>query len=204
MLSTVKSWFKKAPRKIAFLDGDQPIPGIIAAHQKYLKGVETHLVRLEHESRNEPILLRNIDKDINKIYLRGYTNGKEVVDKFIGAYIQKALSDGYTDITVVSSDYDFIDIFKMAVQLNPSAAAVTFRMVIPNGQGRVCDLPAQLLNIEVLHEAPIAPDAVHAAKIEAKRLAAAQAKVNEKVKRAAQSLADKAKHKAALELAHAQ
>lgn len=171
MLSTIKSWFKKPLRKIAFLDGDQPLPGIIAAHQKYLKGVETHLVRLENDGPKEPVLLRNVDKSINKIYLRGYTNGKEVVDKFIGAYIQKALSDGYSEITVVSSDYDFIDIFKMAVQLNPSSVGVTFRMIVPHGQGRVCDLPNRMLNIEVLHEAPLDPIIVRAAKKEAMRKA---------------------------------
>lgn len=89
--------------------------------------------------------------DVNKIYLVGYSKGKEVVDKFIGAYIQKALSDGYTDITVVSSDYDFIDIFKMALVLNPTIDNnVSFRMIIPKPKGRLAALPTKVCNIDVI------------------------------------------------------
>src|ERR1035437_7685511 len=133
-------WFKpKAVRKIAFLDGDQPLNGIINSYQKYLVGTETHLIRAftENAHTKEPKVLRMLDKKINKIYLGGYTRGKEIVDKFIGAYIQKAVQDGYKHITVVSSDYDFIDIFKMALVLNPKVTDVTFRIIVPNGRGRM-------------------------------------------------------------------
>jgi len=148
MITKLLSLFKR-PRKIAFLDGDQPLPGILAAHQKYLLGIETHLVRLRGENTGEPHILRKVT-GINKIYLTGYSTGKEVTDKFIGAYIQKALQDGRTDITVVSSDYDFIDVFKMAVQLNPTAAKVKFRLIVPNSRGRLEELPEKMLNIEIV------------------------------------------------------
>jgi hypothetical protein len=144
----------KAVKKIAFLDGDQALVGIVGAYQKYLIGTETHLVRAltgisngDPKSR-EPKILR--DLDINKIYLDGYTKGKEIVDKFIGAYIQKAIGDGYKHITVVSSDYDFIDIFKMAVVLNPMATDVTFRIIVPHAQGKLAEMPDQVANIEVV------------------------------------------------------
>jgi hypothetical protein len=153
MLNKILSFFTgkcKQVRKIAFLDGDQPLPGILAAHHKYLQGVETHLVRLKAESAGEPHLLRK-RVDINKIYLSGYSTGKEVTDKFIGAYIQKAVQEGYEDITVVSSDYDFLDIFKMSVVLNPAASEITFRIIIPNARGKLIDLPEKILNIEIVN-----------------------------------------------------
>ena len=146
----------KAVKKIAFLDGDQALVGIVSAYQKYLVGTETHLVRaLTGLNRNnptsrEPKILR--DLTINKIYLEGYTRGKEIVDKFIGACIQKAIGDGYKHITVVSSDYDFIDIFKMAVVLNPAVTDVTFRIIVPHAQGKLAEIPDQISNIEIVRE----------------------------------------------------
>ncbi len=106
-------------------------------------------MRLLSDDAKPPRCLKDTP-DINKIYLRGYTTGKEVADKFIGAYIQKSIHDGYNDITVVSSDYDFIDIFKMAMLLNPSAKNLTFRIIVPNAQGRIADMPDRVANIEVV------------------------------------------------------
>ena len=147
-------WFKpKAVKKIAFLDGDQGLPQIIEAYEKYLIGTETHLVRAFSENiaagNKEPKILRKLE-NVNKIYLSGYTARKEIVDKFIGAYIQKAIQNGYKHITVVSSDYDFIDIFKMAVILNPEMTDLTFRIIVPNGKGKMSNLPDQIANIEVV------------------------------------------------------
>lgn len=147
-------WPWKRERKIAFIDGDQSLPDVLRAYQKHVANTntETHLVRLmtRNSNRNiEPIILRKLE-NVNKIYLEGFSTGKEVTDKFIGAYIQKAINDGYTHITVVSSDYDFIDIFKMAAIVDKDASKLTFRMVIPNAQGRVRELPDQMLNIEII------------------------------------------------------
>ena len=144
----ILNWFRK-PKRIAFLDGDQPLPGILHAYDTYLKGIETHLVRLKENDQNEPKILRKTT-GINKIYLSGYTAGKEVTDKFIVAYIQKAVHDGYKDITVVSSDYDFIDAFKMSVQLNPSASNISFRMIIPDAIGKLKECPNQISNIQII------------------------------------------------------
>ena len=143
-------WFTKPVKKIAFLDGDQPLPRTIAAYHRYLVGTETHLVRYLPVGHSAPQSLRDPKLDaINKIYLEGYTAGKEIVDKFIGSYIQKSIDDGYKHITVVSSDYDFIDIFKLAMMLNPAAGDVTFRMIVPNAQGRMIDATSEL-NIEIV------------------------------------------------------
>jgi hypothetical protein len=148
MFALFKQWFG-APKRIAFLDGDQPLPGILHAYDKYLKGTETHLVRLKDDSAGEPKVLRG-KHGFNKIYLSGYKAGKEVTDKFIGAYIQKAVTDGYQFITVVSSDYDFIDTFKMAVVLNPEASKLTFRMIVPNARGVLKEMPDRVMNIEIV------------------------------------------------------
>jgi len=143
-------FFGKKDKKIAFLDGDQNIPSMLSAYDMYLKGIETHLVRVASSKNSEPKILRKLDANINKIYLMDYTVGKEITDKFIGAYIQKAVDDGYTHITVVSSDYDFIDIFKMAVILNPAAIDVSFRMIVPDAQGRLADVDSKVMNIEIV------------------------------------------------------
>jgi len=144
--------FYVKPTKIAFLDGDNPLPCILDAYAKHLRGVETHLVRALRGEENPPKILAKSSEKINKIYLRGLTAGKEVTDKFIGAYIQKAINDGYKEITVVSMDYDFIDIFKMAIQLNPQATNVTFRIIIPavaNQHGKLYD--KEVNGIEKIH-----------------------------------------------------
>lgn len=143
-------WFTKPVKKIAFLDGDQPLTRTIATYHKYLVGTETHLIRFMPVGMQPPQVLRDPKLDaINKIYLEGYSAGKEVVDKFIGSYIQKSIDEGYKHITVVSSDYDFIDIFKMAMMLNPAAGDVTFRMLVPNAQGRMVGATSAL-NIEIV------------------------------------------------------
>jgi len=87
-----KQLFKSKPKKIAFLDGDQPLPGMIAAYEKYLKGTETHLVRAinGHQGNDrEPKILRG-DLGFNKIYLSGYARGKEITDKFIATMSRKS------------------------------------------------------------------------------------------------------------------
>lgn len=144
------NWFKPKKKSIAFIDGDQSLPVMVKIHQKYLHGVETHLVRLMSGNAEEPKCLRQT-VGINKIYLSGYRVGKENTDKFIASYIQKSVQEGYTDITVVSSDYDFIDIFKMALALNPNAAKINFRLIVPVLRGRKEDVSAKEFNFEIVH-----------------------------------------------------
>jgi hypothetical protein len=138
----------KRKKKIAFIDGDQDLDPLLNAYETYLAGTntETHFVRLR-STNNEPKKLRNVA--FNRIYIDG-TAGKECVDKFIAAYIQKAVSERYDEITVVSSDYDFIDIFKMAVVVDPTASEITFRIIIPVARGRIKELPAKVANITVV------------------------------------------------------
>lgn len=144
------SFFKKSKR-IAFIDGDQPIPGLVAAYKKYLggTGIETHFIRAINGGGNPPHEVKQFPEEVNKIYLRDYTAGKEVVDKFIGAYIQKSLAEGYSEIIVVSSDYDFIEIFKLSLELNPNVKNVNFKIIVPKARGRLVEAES-VANIEIV------------------------------------------------------
>lgn len=143
------NWFKPKVKSIAFLDGDQDLIKILKVHADRLMGIECHLIRQIGGNIGDPNRLKNV-KNINKIYLRGYTKGKETVDKYIAAAIQKAIMDGYTKITVVSDDYDFIDIFKMSAVLNPEIENISFTLIIPTAMGRVVDVPSRIFGIEVI------------------------------------------------------
>lgn len=135
-------------KRIAFIDGDQGVTKMIDIYDEYLKpdNVETHFIRLAGKNARPPKALK--DTDFNKIYLTGYENGKEVVDKFIAGYIQKSVDEGYKEITVVSGDYDFIDIFKMAMMLNENATNVKFRMIISSNNKKFKN--AKTMDIELI------------------------------------------------------
>jgi hypothetical protein len=149
-------FFKKPVRKIAFIDGDQPMGETLYAYERFIadEGYETHFVRLRPSGHSEPKVLRKYDgvKDFNKIYIPQGQHfvSKEVVDKFIGAYIQKSISDGYDEIAVISSDYDFVDIFKMAAMIDESATNLTFRLIVPSPSARHAGLPFKINNIEIV------------------------------------------------------
>ena len=151
-------------KRIAFIDGDQPIEGILSAYNRYVANTntETHVVRLSNGGAI-PKKLKSFNGDghVNKIYLNGFKTGKEVVDKFIAGYIQRAVNEGYTHISVISSDYDFIDIFRMAVQIDEKANNVSFHMIIPNPIGSVRNAPAKIANITItkmgMDDQPAAP-----------------------------------------------
>lgn len=122
--------FFKRTKKIVFIDGDQPLISILAAHKAHCAGIQSTLVRHQGDDSGVPKVLRNELEGIDKIYLTGYTAGKEVTDKFIAAAIQKCVSTGYSEITVISSDADFLDIFKMIRVINPTSK-VLFKMIVP-------------------------------------------------------------------------
>lgn len=139
-------------RKIAFIDGDQPLPGLLECYEKCVLGTktDTFFIRAIAEGVNPPKIMKKF-KDVTSVMLVGYTAGKEVVDKYIGASIQKAIADGYTEITVISGDYDFIDIFKMAMKIDDRANTVKFNMIIPRNstEKKNVTIPRQNLNISV-------------------------------------------------------
>ena len=156
MFKQIAKWFKREQlpqvKKIAFIDGDQPLPGVLAAYEQYVAntGTETHLVRAFTGGKPPRILGKDNLKEINKVYLRGYATGKEVTDKYIAGMIQKAVADGYNHITVISSDYDFIDIFKMAVEISPELKNSTMRLIVPCAEGKMAKIGTRTHNVDII------------------------------------------------------
>ena len=126
--------------KLVLLDGDQPLLEILKSYTRYIEphdNQETYFIQLADVSSKGPKVLKYYPK-ITRILLSGFSSGKEIVDKYIFGYIQTAISNGYTDITVISSDYDFIDIFRMSNRLN--VKVISFTLIIPRRAGRLKSL----------------------------------------------------------------
>jgi predicted RNA-binding protein with PIN domain len=151
---TVLKWLKSLrepkEKRIAFIDGDQVLDQLLNAYSKHVAetNTETHFIKLGAFD-NTPKKLKKFP-EINEVYLTGFTKKKEVTDKYIAAFINKAINEGYNHITVISSDYDFIDIFKMAVILDDKASKLVFRMIMPKMLGRASHLPSKIANIEII------------------------------------------------------
>ncbi len=128
-------------QKLVLLDGDQPLLETLAAYSKYiepLKNCETYFIQLADIASKGPKVLKYYP-NINSILLSRFSPGKEIVDKYIFGYIQTAISKGYTDITIISSDYDFIDIFQMSNLLNDNRN-IKFCLIIPRPIGKLKNL----------------------------------------------------------------
>lgn len=152
VLQKFQQLFAKVPKekRIAFIDGDQSLYHVLSSYHKHIKDTptETHFIKCgAYDSK--PRRLKKYP-EINEVYLSGFTAGKEITDKYIAAFINKAINDGFNHITVISSDYDFIDIFKMAVILDEKNINITFRMIMPVAKGRAKQLPAKIANIEII------------------------------------------------------
>jgi hypothetical protein len=145
--------FPEPKKEIAFIDGDNGFAMGVETFYTHLYDIETVFVYAATVGGNsggkEPKVLRDENK-FRKIRLSGFTTKKEIADKYIAAAIQKAVDDGYNNITVVSSDYDFVEIFKLVSLLNQSKRHLNFKLIIPNPQGRLTSLPEQLSNIKVI------------------------------------------------------
>lgn len=137
-----------APRKIAFIDGDQDVIHNLGAYHKHIKGngYETHFITITTTPNKVKALAK--EPKFNVINLGGMNlaSGKEVTDKYIAAYIQKAVADGYNDIIVVSNDYDFVDIFKMSAQLC-DMSKIHFKLIAPKATGKLVNCKVAGLEI---------------------------------------------------------
>lgn len=131
IVNKLLSVFKKPEKSIAFLDCDQPIPPVLLAKDKYLQNYSQVFSIRHSTAATAPKSLRD-RPDINQIYLEGFRRKAETTDKFIAMLIQNAVRDGYSTITVVSADYDFIDIFKMCITINDLPnASLKFKLIVP-------------------------------------------------------------------------
>lgn len=149
VISVKTTAHKKTKKKsIAFIDGDQFNKSTVKIYNKHCDKVETYYIRLLNEGKNSrPKFVDNCK--FHKIWLKGYAYGKEVVDKYIAVAIQKAICDGYNHITVVSNDYDFVDIFNMINLINPYSQ-FSFRIISETPIGRMKNSPSKINNIEII------------------------------------------------------
>jgi hypothetical protein len=131
---------------IAFIDGDQPITQILKSYAYHLKPkkIKTHFVTLRQANTCPPRALNQYPELVLN-FLTGFTRKKEVTDKFIAMLVQKAINDGYTEIYIVSSDYDFIDIFKMAIEIN-ECIEIRLVLIVPDAQGKMKNLKENINN----------------------------------------------------------
>lgn len=127
----------KFENKIAFIDGDQLALDLLKAYEKHIKplNITTYFVAMGQKNSRPPKMLKKYP-ELKLKRLIGFSSKKEVTDKFIAMFIQKAISDGLDEIYVVSSDYDFIEIFKMALEINHEIQ-IKMTLIIPNPQGRL-------------------------------------------------------------------
>ena len=143
---------KTTPKKIVFVDGDQYVRGVSTIYKRYLKSMRADLyfIKYNKASANPSAETMKIITNIGFIVISiNGTSGKELVDKAIGIYIQKAILEGYNDITVVSDDYDFIDIFGLLIQAN-DYDNITYRLITPSPKGRLMATPDKINNIEII------------------------------------------------------
>ena len=141
MLRFIVNLFKKPepiiniPKELIFIDGDQDANRQIATFKKISndrKGIWIHV------QRETPRKLTKVP-NIEVVSVREMSaKGKETTDKYIGIAIQKAVSEGVRKFTVISRDYDFVDIFKMIVMSNPEVE-LDFTLVAAKAQGRLLD-----------------------------------------------------------------
>lgn len=117
MLSTFLRWLSpKSKKKLIIVDGDSCLRDTWV-YEDILGSSEVYIVRHTQEGFNQPKLIAKYPEIID-VPLIGYRTSKETVDKYIAMMIQKAVSDGYKDISVISRDCDMVDIGKMAIDSN--------------------------------------------------------------------------------------
>jgi len=148
MFALIRKLFIKR-KDIAFIDGDQDLDLNIFVYKKYLLNTRTIFIRQQDKKANPPRKLKSLHK-LETLYLNNFSKKKEIVDKCIAIYIHKVLTEGYNNITVVSSDYDFIDIFRLIITLETLPTHIKFRLIIPNPIGKTASLPDKYYNIEVV------------------------------------------------------
>lgn len=137
--------------KLIIMDGDQPLPEIFSAYKKYVMNLDNYETRFIRYGGGGyfPKILKKFP-EIQCTYLLHLSHSKEVVDKFIFGLIQTEISNGYIEFAVISSDYDFIDIFKMSNIIN-SHKNIKFTLVVPRPRGRLVETTSSE-NIDVIKE----------------------------------------------------
>lgn len=125
----------KTPLELIFIDGDQDANRQIATFNKISNDRKGFWIHVQREIPRKLSKIPNIEA----ISVRDMAaKGKETTDKYIAIAIQKGVSEGIKKFTVISRDYDFVDIFKMIVMSNPEVE-LDFTLVAAKAQGRLLD-----------------------------------------------------------------
>jgi hypothetical protein len=109
--------FSQSQRTITFIDGDQ-ILGPQFLFEQHPELVFPEKPRLIYQQRNSnmPRLLKRYLNQVELIPIPNLSCKKELVDKYISIELGMAMQNPKAlRIIVVSNDYDFIDIFKLAM-----------------------------------------------------------------------------------------
>ena len=127
--------------RLIIFDGDQSINPIMKVHDKIISKIPKDKVRIEfvkmhYIGESPPKILKKFPH-INFVPLSGFSAKKEVVDKWIGIRIQQAIDAGCQQISVVSSDFDFVDIFRMILMMNPTKKNLNFTLIAPKPIGKL-------------------------------------------------------------------
>lgn len=122
--------FASTKKKLFIIDGDCCLYDTWA-YESVLGNSEAYFVFIKSEIANLPKELLRYP-ELVPVPLLGYRTSKETVDKYIAMLLQKAIVDGYTDINIVSKDFDMLDIVDMAIDINSPEKFVRINVIMPN------------------------------------------------------------------------
>jgi hypothetical protein len=94
-----------------FIDGDVITGDTLSLLDNNYLDKDITFVRMFNQTERDPRLIR--DRNFNVVRLRNFNKSKETTDKYIAMAVMKAICNGITNITVVSQDSDFLDIFEL-------------------------------------------------------------------------------------------
>lgn len=147
MLKNILNFFSKQEKKRLFIvDGDGCTPHTWV-YEDVLGTSEVYVVRHTQSYFGKPKIL-DAYPEIIDVPLTGYRTSKETVDKYIGLMIQKAVSDDYCDINIVSRDCDMIDMARMLIDIN-SDKKFTINIIMPHQKqlAKDTDLSSQVAGL---------------------------------------------------------
>ena len=123
---------KSVKKPLVLIDGDSlaTSPFIVDLLKPTM---ETYWFQAVKNNMAMPKFVKNAEF-IYTVALAGCRTGKEAVDKYIGMVLTKAIIDGYTEIYIVSQDYDFIEIARMAAHIVEPKTKVSIKVVCPAKQ----------------------------------------------------------------------
>ena len=117
-------------KKLIIVDGDCCLNDVWV-YEDVLGSSEVYVIKFKSNKKDNPPKVLNKYPEIQLVELVDYRGSKETVDKYIAVLLQKAVSGGYADINIISTDYDMVDISHMIMDVNEPKEHVTINVVMP-------------------------------------------------------------------------